>query len=408
MTVPFWSRSSQPRPVDADAIVVGGGVCGLSAALHLRRRGLRVVVFERHTPGAGASSRNAGFLMRGLAENYRVARDTLGAALARDVWHWSEENLRGLQDEGVATLGSYRPMPSCLLALEQDEADELVESAGLLQADGFGVLLTETGSDSAWQSKLPLVGLVNLGDATVNPAELVGLLASKLGSASEGDAPLANVVLAGEEVHRIEPASASGDGRCVVASARFAARAPHVLVCTNAYAGDLLPGLERLVRPNRGQMLALQAEGATLDYAYYANRGHEYIRQTTDGTIVVGGCRNQFAAAERTSDNGTTDEVQGAIEAFARLLLDRPIRVVARWAGTMGFSPDGMPLVGPVSEDGSVWFCGGFTGHGMSLAYRTSRGAVSAMLGGMGADPLATSFALGRANSHAGSTPLHG
>src|SRR5690606_11765386 len=103
-----------------------------------------------------------------------------------------------------AELSMYKHTPSCLLALEQDEADELVESASLLQVDGFGVLLAESGTDSAWASGLPIVGLVNPGDATVNPAELVALLASKLGGA----------VLAGQEVHTIESAAAH-DGRCL-------------------------------------------------------------------------------------------------------------------------------------------------------------------------------------------------
>lgn len=385
MTVPYWQRSSKPQTIDVDAAVVGGGVCGLSAALHLTRRGLSVVVLERSAPGSGASSRNAGFLMRGLAENYRVARDTLGTDTAQHAWRWSEENLRGLQSEGVSELQSYKHTPSCLLALEQDEADELIESAALLQADGFGVLLAESGTDSAWASGLPIVGLVNPGDATVNPAELVGLLASKLGTA----------VLAGQEVHTIEPANAH-DGHCVVRTAGATVRARRVLVCTNAYAGLLMPSLSSIVRPNRGQMLALTADDARLDYAYYVNRGHEYIRQAPDGTIVVGGCRNRFTQNEQTLDDQSTPPVQDAIEGFARMLLDRPIRIVARWAGTMGFSPDGMPLVGSVSEDDSVWFCGGFTGHGMSLAYRTAAGAVAAMLEGSDADPLAATFALGR------------
>jgi len=385
MTVPYWQRSSKPQTIDVDAAVVGGGVCGLSTALHLVRRGLSVVVLERYAPGAGASSRNAGFLMRGLAENYRAARDTLGEATAQHVWRWSEENLRGLQSEGVAELSTYKHSPSCLLALEQDEADQLVESASLLQADGFGVLLAESGSDSAWASGLPIVGLVNPGDATVNPAELVALLASKLG----------NAILAGQEVHSIVPAS-QHDGYCLVQTGGTTVRAKRVLVCTNAHVGSLLEKLAPIVQPNRGQMLALSAEGARLDYAYYANRGHEYIRQTPGGTIVVGGCRNRFTQNEQTLDDQSTQPVQEAIEGFARMLLDRPIRVVARWAGTMGFSPDGMPLVGPVSEDGSVWFCGGFTGHGMSLAYRTAAGAVAAMLEGSDADPLAATFALGR------------
>jgi glycine/D-amino acid oxidase-like deaminating enzyme len=384
MTVPYWQRASRPQAIDVDVAVVGGGVCGLSAAVHLIRRGLSVVVLERHTPGSGASGRNAGFLMRGLAENYKAARDGLGVDTSRHVWRWSEENLRGLRAEGVGELSSYRHTPSCLLALEQDEADELIESAAMLQADGFGVLLAESGADSAWASGLPLVGLVNPGDATVNPAELVGLLASKVGSA----------LLTGQEVHAIEPGA--DRGRCLVRSGGYTIRCRNVLVCTNAYAGTLLPSLAAQVRPNRGQMLALTAEGARLDYAYYANRGHEYLRQTPEGVIVVGGCRNRFAQDERTLDDGSSPAVQEAIEAFARMLLDRPIKVIARWAGTMGFSPDGMPLVGPASADGSVWFCGGFTGHGMSLAYRTASGAVAAMLDGLDTDPLAATFALDR------------
>lgn len=385
MTVPYWQRSSKPQLIDADVAVIGGGVCGLSAALHLMRRGLSVVVLERHAPGAGASSRNAGFLMRGMAESYKVARDTLGEETARSIWRWSEENLRGLRSEGAGELPSYRHTPSCILALEQDEADELASSVSMLQEDGFGVLLTESGADSAWASGLPMLGLVNPGDATVNPAELVNLLASKLGGA----------VLSGQEVHAIE--HAEGDrAHCVVRTANATVRSRRVLACTNAYTGSLLPQLEDVVRPNRGQMLALSAEGVRLDYAYYVNRGHEYIRQTPSGTIVVGGCRGKFASHEQTLDDRSTTEVQEAIEAFARMLLDAPIHVEARWAGTMGFSPDGMPLVGPVGDDGSIWFCGGFTGHGMSLAYRTAAGAVAAMLDGHDADPLAGAFSLAR------------
>jgi len=386
MTVPFWQRAVTPQTIDVEAVVIGAGICGLSAALHLVRRGLRVVVLEKHAPGAGASSRNAGFLMRGLAESYRVARDTLGELTAQNVWRWSEENLRGLQSEGLSSLPSYSATPSCLLALDEQEANDLIESASLLRSDGFGVLLTESGSDAAWASGLPLVGLVNPGDATVNPIELITMLAGKMGPS----------LLTAQEVHAIEPADAHVDRRCVVRTANLEVRAPRVLVCTNAYAGMLMPELSPLVRPNRGQMLALACEGAGLDYAYYANRGHEYIRQVGPATMVVGGCRNQFADAEQTLDDRTTDDVQASIESFARMLLDRPVRVLARWAGTMGFSPDGMPLVGPVSSDGSVWFCGGFTGHGMSLAYRTSAGAVAAMLDGPGADALADTFALSR------------
>lgn len=384
MTVSIWKRSPTPQQVHVDVAIVGGGVCGLSAALHFSRRGIRALVLEMHTPGSGASTRNAGFLMRGMAENYKSALDNLGHDTARNIWHWSEENLLGLKAEGVDKLPSFRPTPSCLLAFEQDEADALVESARLLSEDGFGALLVESGTDSAWASGLPLLGLVNPADATINPADLISLLVAKLGSIVVGD----------QEVHAIE--AADGQWPCIVRTATLEVHCGSVLVCTNADAGRLYPSLAGVVRPNRGQMLALRAGGAHLDYAYYANHGHEYIRQTPDGTIVAGGCRKQHAEDERTSDDRTSEPVQRDIEAFARGILDQPIEIVARWAGTMGFSPDGVPLVGPITPEQSVWFCGGFTGHGMSLAYRTAAGVVSAMLDGIDSDPLISAFALSR------------
>ena len=53
-------------PEDADAVVVGGGFTGLSAALHLAERGRHVVLLEAAEPGWGASGRNGGQVIAGL------------------------------------------------------------------------------------------------------------------------------------------------------------------------------------------------------------------------------------------------------------------------------------------------------------------------------------------------------
>jgi glycine/D-amino acid oxidase-like deaminating enzyme len=161
-----------------------------------------------------------------------------------------------------------------------------------------------------------------------------------------------------------------------------------VLVCTNAYGPLLLPQLSSLITARRGQMMAVEAPGARLDCSYYANHGSEYLRQAADGRIVVGGCRTYHADREVGYEDATSEWVQRDLERFAgKMLGEFTIRV--RWAGTMGFSPDGLPIVGPVApgpgdgwSPGAVWFCGGFTGHGMSMAHRTSEAAVGAMLDG--------------------------
>lgn len=387
MTISHWRRTSLLGVVECDVVIVGAGVCGLTTALHLQRRGVHAIVVERHALAAGASSRNAGFLMRGAADNYEVAVRAYGRDLARTVWRWTEENLEGLRSEGIEGLASTRRISSCLLALEPVERDELQASVALLHQDGFAVQWVDSGSDTAWRNAKPLGGLVNPEDGSCNPYDVMRLLASRL----------PRPVVEGQEAAQI--AMTQGPRPMVVRTQDAMVRCERVVVCTNAYAPLLLPPLQDRITPRRGQMLALRIPDVRFDYSYYANRGYEYFRQAADGTVVFGGCRKAHADAEVGYDDRVTPEVQGDIEAFAATILGVAREGVgrhisARWSGTMGFSPDGLPLIGAIPgqwDAGRVWFCGGFTGHGMSLAHRCARAVVEEML-----DGVATPFPLAR------------
>lgn len=381
MSVSIWQRSNLLGTVQADVVVVGGGICGLAAALALERAGQRVALVERHRIGAGASGRNAGFLMRGSEENYAAACRRHGRDRARLLWTWSERNHARIRELGADRLSGYAPRPSCLLALERDERDELEESAQLLRDDGFDVAWLDSADDSAWLSGRALGGLVNPGDAVCDPVELLNLLASQL----------AGPVFEYQEVVAIEPDA----GGLVVVGNEGRFHGQRVMVCTNAWASELLPELTGRVRPRRAQMLAMDAPQVRLDRAYYVNRGREYLRTADRGLVLVGGCRALGGSEEEACVDGISETVQQGIERFAAELLGRIGPVVARWSGIMGFSADGHPLIGPVDRPGwpggAVWFCGGFTGHGMSLAVQCAEAAVDAMLGGT-----PTPFALSR------------
>src|SRR5207244_2094766 len=104
---------------DYDVAVAGAGILGLAHAYHLARRGLRVVVFERHPSNQGASVRNFGMLWpigQPAGEMYRLARRSL------EIW---SDVLRetGLWHERTGSLH---------LAYHEDEAQVLREFVAMI------------------------------------------------------------------------------------------------------------------------------------------------------------------------------------------------------------------------------------------------------------------------------------
>ncbi|MDY0747370.1 FAD-binding oxidoreductase [Paucibacter sp. R3-3] len=84
--------------LDADVAIVGGGLAGLSAAIELADRGYRVVMLEAAQVGGGASGRNGGQAIHGLASDQSIIEDQLGLDEARRIWRMSIEALDLIQE----------------------------------------------------------------------------------------------------------------------------------------------------------------------------------------------------------------------------------------------------------------------------------------------------------------------
>lgn len=86
----LWSATAHAAPpapplqgaAEAEVAVVGGGVSGLSAALHLAERGISVVVLEARNLGWGASGRNGGQLNPGLKHDPEAVVARFGPEMA--------------------------------------------------------------------------------------------------------------------------------------------------------------------------------------------------------------------------------------------------------------------------------------------------------------------------------------
>lgn len=85
-TEPFPDAPQLALPVTADVCVIGGGYCGLSAALHLARSGASVVLLEASRIADGASGRNGGQVHNGFRHDPHWFESRLGADFARQIW----------------------------------------------------------------------------------------------------------------------------------------------------------------------------------------------------------------------------------------------------------------------------------------------------------------------------------
>ena len=348
-----------------DVAIVGGGVIGTATAFALARLrpDLRVVILDAERLAHGASGRNAGFLLLGTHADYASAVDAYGRDVARRVWRFTAE---ALAETLALPVGAVRT-GSALAAGTPEEADRLQRSRDLLAEDGVA---------STWHAgSLPgtrgFCGTLVVDDGgTVDPVRLVRYLAAA--SCAE--------VCEGARVERIGP---SGEGVRLTLAGGATLAAGRAFVALNAYAPALVPELSAVVRPVRAQMLATAPVAMCLPTPVYSHDGFYYVRQTPDGRVLCGGARHLHESEEVGTDDATTPALQRDLEAYlaAHVPAAAGAAVERRWAGTMGFSPDGLPVLGDVPGVPGAVYAAGFTGHGMGVALRFGRAAAHRLLG---------------------------
>src|SRR5437660_376861 len=179
MSTPYWRRPSErypgALPEHAEVLVIGGGITGVSLLHHLRARGMEGVLVERAYIASGASGRNAGFLLAGVADSYADAVRTYGRSRASDIWHMTLENHATMTEAVKGEDVGHRRLGSAILASGEEEAARLAESAQLPGEAGF---------EARWNGRR----LVNPRDGEVKPATTFGALGRHHGVHGNGAA----------------------------------------------------------------------------------------------------------------------------------------------------------------------------------------------------------------------------
>lgn len=366
MTVSYWQQTAADEPRQFDHIVVGGGIVGVSTAYWYRKLHPEksIAILESRVLGAGASGRNAGFVLQGTATDFLSDIERYGEDVAGRMYRLTSRNRDLIESELDGDTIEFRASGSIIAAGSVEEDERLVASVGPVRAAG-GRVIHLTKRETA--RRLQSVGfegslLVSTG-ASVNPVKLLLEVARKSG---------ATVV----ENRTVDTVEENRDGVTVrVGSESYLASS--VTVALNAYLPRLFPQLGKFVSPVRAQMLATEPVAQiSIGYPVYSHNGYYYLRQTSRGNLLVGGARHLHREAEVGYDDRTTSELQADLENYLRTYFpttESP-EIVQRWSGVMGFSPDGLPTIGHLPGlPGPNYWAAGFTGHGMSIGFLAGR-----------------------------------
>ena len=383
-TTPFWldsdyqSRSPLEGTLEVEACVIGAGVAGLSCARRLAQHGVETIVLERGTVAGGASGRNGGFLLAGVAAFYNDARREYGRERAREIY---ARTLGAQEDVGAlaAELGAgeaVRRTGLVRLAVSEDEAEHVREHAAALHEDGFSAQVVERDELAPALQRKGLVGCLIENDCALQPARWYRLLAQ---SAEEAGAR----IFEGSPVRA--PVPAPGDGH--VETDAGSVRAGNVVVAADGALPALVPEYDGRVRARRLHMVATAPAAPVVEHMVYARWGYEYFQQRPDGRILAGGFSDVDAEDSYTDDDAGSPAIWDRLDGYLRDDLGVEAMISHRWAGVVGYSEDQLPYVGEVPGRPGLHVMGGYSGHGNVPGFMSGRDLADTIAGD-GPEPL--------------------
>jgi sarcosine oxidase subunit beta len=356
-----------------DVIVIGGGLHGCSAALHLARRGARVTVIEKDHVGRHASGVNAGGVRR-LGRDF--AEVPLSVA-ALELWH----HIGDLVDDdcGFECNGQVK------VAESEAELETLRSRVTALNRLGF--THEELVDRHELRDIVPAIAehcvgaIVCRRDGAAMPYRTT--LAFKRKAESLGvtflEATRVNVLARAGSRWRVETSAGPHDAAVVVNCAgawddRIAAQLGEP-VPLEAFAPMLMISapMPPFVKP------VLGATSRALSFKQYRN-----------GTVLIGG--GHRGALDR--DSNRTEIDFAALSVSAQTVWDlfpvmHSAQIVRCWAGIEARMPDDIPVIGPSSTSGNLFHAFGFSGHGFQLGPIVGSILAELIIGGQTNMPIA-------------------
>ena len=348
-----------------DVVVIGSGITGLSAAIHLKRANskIKVLVLERGMTPWGASSKNAGFACFGsLGE----ILDDLKTSSLDDIVGLIQYRKRGLEMLidllGKNKFDFQQNGGFELFKPEQKEEfenckDRIKEFNSLLNSEFGGEVFQVKENSFGFEG---VIGLIkNCFEAQIDTGKM---MSTYLALAEQEGVKVLN----GASVKDIND---SGKSVQLLIEGGMTIKTGHAVICSNGFAKQFI---NDDIEPARAQVIITKPiDNLKLKGTFHYDKGYYYFRNIND-RILLGGGRNLYFERERTDvmecNNLITNQLYRLMKEV--ILPNTPFEIDYSWAGIMGVGKAKTPIVKNISNNIS---CGIRLG-GMGVAIGTSVG----------------------------------
>jgi glycine oxidase len=339
-----------------DVAIAGGGLIGGAIALELAQAGLRVGVFDRGEPGHEASWASAGILSPAPESPGAIPMVPLGKA-SMALYPEFAANVEEVSGQSAG----FRPKGTVEALFSRDAARDL--STLIALHHGLGLKAEPLRPDDACELEPALNPDIEAAALRPDEASIDNRL---LTSAILGAAQNSGVeIFPGRAVNAIWRQG----NRCAGLELQHEkVSAKHTIIAAGCFSAGITGVKDYApVRPAKGQIIALRADGLTIERVLWSER--IYLVPRNDGRILAGATL-EYVGFEKQVTAGGIEKILAATLELAPGLANA--RIDETWAGLRPDSTDHLPILGPTDLDGLLIATGHFR-SGVLLTPITAR-----------------------------------
>jgi glycine oxidase len=334
-----------------DAIIIGAGIIGLSLAIELNTRGLRVLIVEKGEPGREASWAAGGMLVDSAFETRPELCELAKASAAI-----YPEFVHELEDESGVKI-DLRSNGTIALTRMRTELHSVLTEHSSVTTQAYPLPRPLAELEPALRVTETEMAVLFVKERCVDPRDLTS---AAIAAARHRGIDFSS----GDHVIGVEVADGRMSG---VRTNKTQFSAGMVVNCAGAWAGQIGP-YQFPTRPVKGQMLCVVMPKKEL-VRHVVRTPDVYLIPRSDGRMLIGATVEEAGFDKQTVPETILKLRQAALDLVPKLA---DARILEAWAGLRPGTPDGLPILGATPTLGYFVATGHFR-DGILLAPVTAK-----------------------------------